>query len=248
MRVLLQFLLLLATITPLLAEPSKPADPTEKHERIGITYRLLRASPDQVRVLWKDSAGKQLYTFRAAATHLRAADQNPIALINGGIFEPRQIPSGLLVQSGKTLRPLNNRDGKGNFFLKPNGVFWIARDKAGVSDASTFDPKMAKLREAVQSGPLLLKAGATHPAFNKDSKSRLHRNGVGVTPAGEIVFAITDFRQKKFPNLWEFADLFRSLGCTDALFLDGDLSQLRSGEDLDRPSNRFASIIAVIEK
>jgi hypothetical protein len=41
--------------------------------------------------------------------------------------------------------------------------------------------------------------------------------------------------------------LFRSLGCEDALFLDGDISQMRSGEDVTKPSNNFGSIIAVTE-
>jgi uncharacterized protein YigE (DUF2233 family) len=41
--------------------------------------------------------------------------------------------------------------------------------------------------------------------------------------------------------------LFRNLGCEDALFLDGDLSQMRSGKDMHKPSNQFGSIIAVME-
>ncbi len=220
----------------------------EPIERRGVSYQLVRATPAQVRVLWKGDDDKQLYSFRAAAADLRAAGERPAVLMNGGIFEPLHIPSGLLVQGGKTLRPLNPREGKGNFFLKPNGVFWIAGVKAGVTDAAKFDLAMPGLREAVQSGPLLLEAGKAHPAFNRGSKSRLHRNGVGVTADGQIVFAITVFRQTEFPNLWEFADLFRSLGCTDALFLDGDLSQLRAGKDIERRSNRFASIIAVLEE
>ena len=34
---------------------------------------------------------------------------------------------------------------------------------------------------------------------------------------------------------------------TDALFPDGDISQMRFGEDLGRRSNRFGSVIAVVE-
>lgn len=215
-------------------------------DRAGITYHIVRAKPEQVRVLWLDGDGNKLHTLPAAGRFLRARGEKPTAIMNGGIFEPGHIPSGLLVQDGKTLRPINRRPGKGNFFLKPNGVFWIAAGKAGVTDTDDFAPELAGLTQAVQSGPLLLKGGKTHPAFNKPSKSRLHRNGVGVTPEGEIVFAMTEFRQERFPNLWEFADLFRSLGCRDALFLDGDLSQLRTGADIDRRSNLFASMIAVV--
>jgi len=41
--------------------------------------------------------------------------------------------------------------------------------------------------------------------------------------------------------------LLRALGCEDALFLDGDLSQMKSGKDIDKPSNLFGSMIAVVE-
>jgi uncharacterized protein YigE (DUF2233 family) len=70
---------------------------------------------------------------------------------------------------------------------------------------------------------------------------------VGVAKNGEVVFAMTDLDSPEFPNLHEFAMLFRNLGCEDALFLDGDLSQMRSGKDMHKPSNQFGSIIAVME-
>jgi uncharacterized protein YigE (DUF2233 family) len=73
----------------------------------------------------------------------------------------------------------------------------------------------------------------------------LHRNGVGVSKNGEVVFAMTEFGSPRYPNLYEFAQLFRRLGCDDALFLDGDLSQMRSGDELLKPSNSFGSIIAI---
>ena len=212
----------------------------------GVTYHLVTAEPAQVRILWLDADGRKLGTIPSAARELRKRGERPFAITNGGIFEPGHVPSGLLVQDGKALRPINRRVGKGNFFLKPNGVFWIAGGKAGVGDAAEFDPKTPALTQAVQSGPLLLKAGATHPAFNKESKSRLHRNGIGIAADGRVVIAMSEFRQEGFPNLWEFADLFRSLGCKDALFLDGDLCQLRNGEEVDRRSNLFASMIAVV--
>lgn len=46
-----------------------------------------------------------------------------VAVMNGGIFEPGFVPSGLLVQDGVELTPINRNNGEGNFFLKPNGVF-----------------------------------------------------------------------------------------------------------------------------
>lgn len=169
------------------------------------------------------------------------------SLMNGGIFEPGGIPSGLLVQDGQELRPVNMDKGYGNFFLKPNGIFLISTSGAAVIETGEYPVKDMEVRYAVQSGPLLMREGRIHPAFNQKSESRLHRNGVGVDKNGNVVLAISDLNSKKFPNLYEFSELFRSLGCKDALFLDGDISQLRSGEQLEERSNQFGSMIGVLE-
>lgn len=48
-------------------------------------------------------------------------------------------------------------------------------------------------------------------------------------------------------NLWDFAGLFLKLGCRDALFLDGDISQAVTKPDKDIRSNRFAAIFVITE-
>lgn len=212
----------------------------------GVRYRVLKVPPERVRVLWVGADGVPLRTFPAAVDHLRRQGLPVGAMMNGGIFEPGGVPSGLLVQDGRELRPVNRRDGEGNFYLKPNGIFMVGPAGAAVISTDEWPLKDAAARAAVQSGPLLLRRGKVHPRFNPASPSRLIRNGVGVDREGRVVLAATDFHSPKLPNLHEFAELFRTLGCDDALFLDGDLSQMRSGEDLDKPSNRFGSIIAVL--
>lgn len=213
----------------------------------GVTYHILRTSPDSIRILWIDSKGNQLRTLPEAARHLTNTGHKVDTVMNGGIFEPKGIPSGLLIQNGSELRPVNRADGHGNFFLKPNGIFLIGSKGAAVIASEEHPLQGVNVRHAVQSGPLLLRHAKIHPAFNADSSSRLHRNGVGVDKDGLVVFAMSDFRSPKFPNLHEFARLFQSLGCDDALFLDGDISQMRSGTELTRPSNQFGSIIAIIK-
>lgn len=213
----------------------------------GVTYHILTKSASQVRIVWKDDTGKQLRTLPEAAKYLETKSLEVEALMNGGIFEPEGIPSGLLIQEGKELRPVNRRNGTGNFFLKPNGIFLIGNQTASIIATDEFPPKGLKILYAVQSGPLLLQRGKVHPSFNANSSSRLHRNGVGVTKDGKVVLAMSDFHSPKFPNLHEFARLFQSLGCDDALFLDGDLSQMHSGNDLKKASNRFGSMIAVVK-
>ncbi|MEM9478945.1 MAG: phosphodiester glycosidase family protein [Verrucomicrobiota bacterium] len=216
-----------------------------KEEEAGILYRVIVAKPSQIRVVWKDEKQNQLKQIPSAAAFLRQNGEEPLMITNGGIYEPGLVPSGLLIQDGKELNPVNRRDGSGNFFLKPNGVFVIRGGKAEVVYTTDYRDSTG-VSFAVQSGPLLLKDGNTHPVFKANSKYRLHRNGIGVRKDGKVIIAITDFRQAKHPTLYEFADFFRTQGCEDALFLDGDISLMRSGDELGKRGNQFASMIAVV--
>jgi uncharacterized protein YigE (DUF2233 family) len=99
---------------------------------------------------------------------------------------------------------------------------------------------------AIQSGPLLLDRNQIHPSFRRDSTNYLHRNGVGIRKDGKVLFAITEFGQRRYPNLYEFSEFFRSQGCEDALFLDGDISQMVTApSEPITPGNHFGAIFAI---
>jgi uncharacterized protein YigE (DUF2233 family) len=77
-------------------------------------------------------------------------------------------------------------------------------------------------RLATQSGPLLLRNGVIHPAFNPQSASRYIRNGVGVV-GSKAIFVISNHPV----TFHELAVYFRdNLHCKDALYLDGSVSSL----------------------
>ena len=243
MKSLIMTLWLLVGMIPVFSE-----EPTQPEKKVidGVEYHLMTVDPQRIRIVWKGDDGKPLRTFPEAVKYFEKKGIPAQVLCNGGIFEPGGIPSGLMVQEGKQLKAINRKNGEGNFFLKPNGVFLVGPKGAAVVDAAQYPPKGVQIQFAVQSGPLLLSGGKIHPKFNPKSKWRLIRNGVGVNREGKVVLAKTDFHSEKLPTLWEFAMLFQSLGCDNALFLDGDLSQMRSGEELKKRSNRFGSIIAVV--
>jgi uncharacterized protein YigE (DUF2233 family) len=235
-------LIALTTGSSAIAHGAEP----EKREIDGVTYRIAVAGADSVRVIWQGVDKLPLRTFPALEKHLEGEKLVATLAMNGGIFEPGGIPSGLLVQNGTELRPVNRSKGDGNFYLEPNGIFLIGDKGAAIIATSEYPGIHRKPRHAVQSGPLLLRNDRIHPAFNASSANRLHRNGIGVRPDGKVILAITDFHSPKFPNLHEFACLFRMLGCRDALFLDGDLSQMRNGNELNKPGNRLGSFIVVV--
>ncbi len=221
----------------------------ESIESAGVKFRVVHLAPTQVQLVWKNENGVPYRSFDQVQAAIAKQGKSVKFLINAGIFEPGGIPSGLHIEGGKTLRPLNLADAPGNFFLKPNGVCTF-----GVSDLSgpfigtcTAWQKRTPATQSwgIQSGPMLLIAGQRHPAFREGSISKLHRNGVGIDGKGQFVFAITDKGQAV--NFWDFAGLFLKLGCKDALFLDGDISQMSVNPDKPVSSNRFGAMFVVVE-
>lgn len=225
-------------------------------EHAGVKFRVVRLEPRQVELVWKDDAGMPFATFDRVQAHYEAGGRRVKFLINAGIYEPGGVPSGLHHERGRRLRPLNLKDGAGNFYLKPNGVF--GRDGGApsgvfITESGAFAARengkagggASPLEFAIQGGPLLLRGGARHPAFREGSPNKLLRNGVGIDADGKVVFAIT--ARGELVNLWDFAGLFLKLGCRDALFLDGDISQMAVNPVGRVASNRFGAMFVVAE-
>ncbi|QJE94471.1 phosphodiester glycosidase family protein [Luteolibacter luteus] len=215
-------------------------------EHAGVKFRVVKVAPEVVRLVWKDAGEAPFRSFERVQTAFSAQGKVVKFVMNAGIFEPGGIPSGLHVENGKELRPLNQAAGKGNFFLKPNGVFSIDRaGKARVWECAAYAAVATHPQLALQSGPLLLHGGKRHPAFKEGSENKLVRNGVGVDAQGQVVFAITAKGERV--NLWDFAGLFLQLGCKDALFLDGDISQMSVNPSGPPPGNQFGAMLVIVE-
>jgi len=230
------------------------------HEFDGVRYHTLRVDPaaQEIRLFWKDEEGHPYRQFRRLDAALQTKGQRLFFATNAGIYEPGWIPTGLHIEEGRRLVPLNLQgppprpEGQPtpNFYLQPNGVFYVLPDlTAGVLETNAFAAAGLKPQLAVQSGPLLLQAGRIHPAFQANSKSRLLRNGVGVDRDGKVHFVSAERSEGGRTNLHTFARLFQSLGCDDALYLDGDISEFyrrADGAEIQATTD-FAAIFAVTE-
>ncbi|MGC4046291.1 MAG: phosphodiester glycosidase family protein [Armatimonas sp.] len=215
----------------------------------GIPFYVATIDPtkEDLRLLWKDERGRRYGSFDSVERKAVAEKKTLLLATNAGIFRPGYIPLGLYVEQGQTRIPLNRYHGGGNFFLKPNGVFYVTRQgRAGVSETEAFArQKPGPLRLATQSGPLLVNKGKIHPKFTRGSANRNWRNGVGVTKAGKVVIALSELPV----NLYDFAALFRDeLKCPDALYLDGGISGMRCPQIRCRHdgTGNFAGILAVL--
>jgi uncharacterized protein YigE (DUF2233 family) len=207
-------------------EPVSPLLETRVVEHAGTRFDVVVADLSRVdlRLLRQDEQGRPLETFDTLERFLKRQGSPLLAATNAGIFEPGRVPTGLFVQDGRTLTALNSRQGQGNFYWQPNGVFFITQEgRAGVVATSDYAKLSKDVRQATQSGPLLVSGGVMNPTL-AGSNSGYTRSGVGLdAKAPDRVYLVLS--RGKVP-VRALAEVFQSqLGCTDALYLDGDISR-----------------------
>jgi uncharacterized protein YigE (DUF2233 family) len=197
-----------------------------------------------VRLFWRKQDGEP-YGHLSALPAAQRAGRLAFAM-NAGMYDPVYRPVGLYVENGHELVRANTRPGPGNFHMRPNGVFYVAGETAGVLDTVSFLKERPAADFATQSGPMLVIKGRLHPLFGR-SHSRKFRNGVGARDEHTLVFAISDTEV----TFADFARLFRDrLKCDNALFLDGGSVPSLYAPELRRNGNflPLGPMIAVYER
>ena len=143
--------------------------------------------------------------------------------MNGGMYRPDRSPVGLYIENGQKLQEAETASGSGNFYLKPNGIFFVSGDTAGILETNRFLQQRTHIDTATQSGPMLVIDGRIHSRFLPNSTSEKIRNGVGITDAKKVIFVISNDPV----TFMQFAKYFRDqLHCSDALYLDGSISSI----------------------
>jgi uncharacterized protein YigE (DUF2233 family) len=237
--------------------PAAAAEPcrNETFEEASYTVCSFDLPSTDMRIVWKDEAGKTYGAFSDLAAALAAKGETLTFATNGGMYEDDFSPVGLLTIDGKEFAPANTKtlspDIKPvpNFYKKPNGIFYLGAGKAGVLETKRYVAEKPAATYATQSGPLLVIGGKINSIFIPDSSDRKPRNGVGVSSPTEVHFVISDGAV----NFHDFARFFHEkLGCADALFLDGGSAPALYAPGLQRddPAGHggFGPIIAVVGK
>jgi len=211
-------------------------------------YDTVKIDPDihQISLHWKNPTTNQPFkTIENVVTWIENEGLEVIAVANAGIFEPKLIPTGLFVENASELRPLNLEDGYGNFYLKPNGVFYVTNHQFGILESSRFHQQSPEVEYALQSGPLLIENQNIHPEFTPGSKNCRLRSGIGVTAEGVAVIAISNGAV----NFYGFAKWFKDvIKAVNALYLDGAISQLFTQQRPNFSDESFASFLVVTLK
>jgi uncharacterized protein YigE (DUF2233 family) len=195
-------------------------------------YRIvtLDLASETLELFWRDEEGRAYGSIDALREASREDGRMLLFATNAGIYDRENRPLGLAISKGRTLRPLNTARGRsGNFGIQPNGVFYVDRaGHAGVVSTSAWRERGIEARVATQSGPMLVVDGEINGNFVETSESRKWRSGVCAPSEDHAVFAVSEVPV----TFHAFARLFRdTIGCRDALYLDGTLSRIWTESD-----------------
>lgn len=205
---------------------------------------IVNASEVNIEFFWKDDADEVFRSLKRLKKNVEKNGKELRFAMNGGMYQEDYKPLGLFIQNQKMITPLNVREGKGNFYIKPNGIFYLTTDKKAFLATTQNFKDDGQINFATQSGPILLVNGQINPEFKQNSDNLNLRNGVCVLEGYKVVFSIS----RKEVNFYDFAQHFKDLGCQDALYLDGFVSRMylpeKNIEDLD---GDFGVIIGITE-
>jgi uncharacterized protein YigE (DUF2233 family) len=215
-------ILRLWTGSPLHAESGSPCH-IDNYENRNLVVCEFDLRHFDLRLLWKKPDG-EIYSSLQNIPHSNKSNNDTLVFaMNGGMYRPDRSPVGLYIENGRMLQGADTASGSGNFYLKPNGIFFVSGNTAGILETGRFLQQHPRVDTATQSGPMLVIDGRIHPKFLPDSTSEKIRDGVGITDAKRVVFAISNDPV----TFMQFAKFFRDrLHCPDALYLDGSISSI----------------------
>lgn len=203
---------------------------------------------ENVQLFWKDPQGKRYQSLDQLKNSVETEESALVFATNAGMYTPRYDPQGLYIEKGQELIPIDLQDKANlNFYLKPNGVFYIDTNRqVGIAVSEDFASSEMVVEYATQSGPMLVIDGKIHPIFTKGSKNLNIRSGVGVINSDKLVFIISN----RPVNFYDFASLFRDyFGCQNALYLDGAISRMYLPSlKRNELGGRFGPMIGILKK
>jgi uncharacterized protein YigE (DUF2233 family) len=205
-----------------------------EYERAAYTVCEVDLRRHTGRLHWNRPDGTRYAYFSALPRDLENGGGRLLFATNAGMFDSNLKPVGLYVEQGKELVHANTKSAKGNFHMKPNGIFYISAGTAAVAETQAFLKQRPQADLATQSGPMLVTDGRLHPRFKRGSTSLKLRTGVGVRADGKVIFAIS----QEAVSFDSFARLFRDgQKCPNALFLDGGIASSVFAPGLNRSGN-----------
>lgn len=212
----------------------------------AFVYYTVDSKKEEIQLFWKDTKDSIIGSLGYLKNVCKQQNQQLLFACNGGMYMENQSPLGWFVHKGKTITQLNTRKGKGNFYLNPNGVFLLTKNKkAIVTSTKNAKQYLKEAYYATQSGPLLIHEGKINSLFEKESSNLNIRNGVGIDSNGNVLFSMS----AQPINFYQFAKFYQDHGCKEALYLDGFVSRFYApSQNFIQTDGEFGVMIGVVDK
>lgn len=191
-------------------------------EGVPLTHCIANPTRHRIRTALANDDGE---VFGSLDSFSQTVDQANIAFaVNAGEFERGGRPIGYYVEEAERLVELDREDGSGNFYLKPNGVFYGTGGAWEIRETDRFYSTVGARPEfGTQSGPMLVINGELHPEIQDNGPSRAIRNGVGIDAEGRAHFVLSEAPL----SFGQLARFYRDeLETRNALYLDSNVSSL----------------------
>jgi uncharacterized protein YigE (DUF2233 family) len=233
-------------------EIAKQITATAEHVDFKHDYIGFEAHPDsgEIRMYWKDEQNNILGGIQNLKTYMAQQGLQLLYACNGGMYMQNQHPLGYYIENGKTLQKINTKNGAGNFYLKPKGVFYVdEKNKAFVKSIETVAARsflqQQKIKYLTQSGPMLIHNNKINAQFTQGSTNINVRNGVGILPNGNAYFAMSTYPV----SFYDFAKHFKDKGCAEALYFDGFVSRSYCSQlNYLQMGGNFGVMVGVVKK
>jgi len=218
----------------------------------GITLRSaitnLFNSAQAIYVVEIDTAGGAFEFGVAVAgpplvTSIFAAQEKATVAVNATFFNMKE---GYNVHYVRVDDSIVATTDEAEFGIRATGLYTAEGEEADISmwGPEREDAGVVNAEDAIVSGPLLIDDGEDMPLDSINFNANRHpRTMVGITGEGHLLLVVVDGRQPGYAEgmcLFELRTLAHSLGCTDALNLDGGGSTtlVIAGEGSDGVVNR----------
>ena len=172
-----------------------------------------------------------------------AKENNAVFAINGDFISYRN--DGITWRNGIFYRDAGRYCKRG--YLEDVEVLFDNGEMNIVSDAeyrAMSDEEKSHIWQTVTFSPTLLRDGEIVPTHQTGNILNRHpRTGVGYFEPGHYCFVLAEGRQPGYSNgvrIWEFAQIFKDLGCVNAFNSDGGASSVMAlyGTQVNQPAWR----------
>jgi len=222
-------------------------------KKTEINIFIANLDSNDINMHLKNEAGKNYFNAGSLLSFLKKEKLDPLMITNAGMFTQTYNPKGLYIENFRLIVKIDTGTAKHdvNFYMYPNGIFCIdSNDVPYIFTTQEYKAltmeKKGQIRNATQSGPMLVINDSIHQKFTKGSANKNIRNGVGIINAKKVIFAIS----VQPINFYDFATFFKDIfNCKDALYLDGAISTMYISDlDTNSVNGQLGPLISVTKK